>query len=144
MKLAKTTIKIVINKCYGGFSLSPEAMLRYSELNGNKCFFFKHDYDTDKYILISKEEAKSEFIWHAFDDAAPDIMTNEWYTQHQLYDRTIERHDPKLVQVVEELGEAANGTYAKLSIVEIPKDVPYEIEEYDGQEWIAEAHRKWS
>jgi hypothetical protein len=45
---------------------------------------------------------------------------------------------------VQELGEAANGQYAKLKVVTIPDDVEWTIEEYDGMEWIAEAHRTWS
>jgi len=30
-----------------------------------------------------------------------------------------------------------------LAIVEIPDDVEYTIEEYDGNEHVAEAHRTW-
>jgi hypothetical protein len=58
--------------------------------------------------------------------------------------REIERNDPVLVQVVEEMGDKANGRYAKLAVVEIPDDVDYTVEEYDGMEHIAEAHRTWS
>lgn len=56
----------------------------------------------------------------------------------------IERDDPDLVRVVEELGKEANGRYADLKVVEIPDDVKWDIEEYDGSEWIAEVHRTWS
>lgn len=56
----------------------------------------------------------------------------------------IDRDDPDLVRVVEELGEEADGTFAKLKVVEIPDDVKWDIEEYDGSEWIAEVHRTWS
>jgi hypothetical protein len=55
----------------------------------------------------------------------------------------LQRDDPALVQTVQELGEAANGQYAKLKVVTIPDDVEWTIEEYDGMEWIAEAHRTW-
>lgn len=50
----------------------------------------------------------------------------------------IERHDPLLVQVVEELGENADGKYAKLKIAEIPIEYQdcYEITEYDGFETV--------
>ena len=54
------------------------------------------------------------------------------------------RDDPILVEVVERLADAANTRYSKLKIVEIPDDVAWTIMEYDGAEWVAEAHRTWS
>lgn len=56
----------------------------------------------------------------------------------------LDRSDPHLVQTVLELGELANGRYANLKVVEIPSDVTWTICEYDGMEWVAEAHRTWS
>jgi hypothetical protein len=58
--------------------------------------------------------------------------------------RDIARNDPALIQVVEEMGEAANDLCAELKIVEIPEDVDWYIEDYDGNEHIAERHRTWS
>ena len=55
-----------------------------------------------------------------------------------------QRSDPKLVEVVEKLGPESWGQFAELSIVEIPKDIEWTIEEYDGIEWVAEKHRTWS
>jgi hypothetical protein len=49
-----------------------------------------------------------------------------------------------LVQIVEELGNEASGRCAKLKIVEIPDDINWAIEEYDGSETIAEEHQTWS
>lgn len=59
------------------------------------------------------------------------------------YDRDIARDDPYLVKVVKELGMGANGGHANLKIVELPGDVDWQIEEYDGREWVAEVHRTW-
>ena len=59
------------------------------------------------------------------------------------YDGHINRADPILVSIVEELQEDSWGGFAELSVVEIPDGVDWEIEEYDGKEWIAEVHRKW-
>jgi hypothetical protein len=56
----------------------------------------------------------------------------------------IARDDPHLVQTVQELGKAANTRYSKLKVVEVPDDVSWLIAEYDGREWVAEAHRTWS
>jgi hypothetical protein len=30
-----------------------------------------------------------------------------------------------------------------LTIVDIPDDIEWQIEEYDGMEWVAEVHRIW-
>ena len=54
------------------------------------------------------------------------------------------RNHPMVVRVVEELGSAANGRCAELTVVEIPDDVNWEISEYDGMERVAEKHRSWS
>jgi len=65
-------------------------------------------------------------------------------TDPKWYERDISRDDPYLVKLVRELGMGANGTYANLKIVEVPGDVEWQIEEYDGNEWVAEKHRTWS
>jgi hypothetical protein len=55
----------------------------------------------------------------------------------------IDRTDPDLIWVVENLGDKANTIVSKLKVIEIPDDVDYVIEEYDGNEWAAETHRTW-
>jgi hypothetical protein len=60
------------------------------------------------------------------------------------YHWEIARDDPHLVQTVLRLGGAANTRYSELKVVEIPDGVEWTICEYDGCEWIAEAHRTWS
>ena len=56
----------------------------------------------------------------------------------------IPRNDPLLVEIVEAEPERASGFCASLKVVEIPNDVEWTIEEYDGIEWVAEKHRTWS
>lgn len=54
------------------------------------------------------------------------------------------RDDPDLTAVVQELGlEEAAGSCCELAFVEIPDEVEWQIESYDGKEWVAEKHRKW-
>lgn len=66
---------------------------------------------------------------------------NTSLTGRDWYD--IDRSDPVLVLVVEELGSEASAAWADLKIVEIPDDVDWIIQDYDGKEWIAEKHRTW-
>jgi len=141
-------VKIVINRCHGGFGLSDAAIDRYIELKGLK--LFKH-YDESwkciSYFTVPYEEYEKV--------NKNDMTKTEWEGQSEGWgrykssndlcwsERDIKRNDPILVQVVKELGELANGTFAELKIVDIPIDVQWTIEEYDGDEWVAEQHRTW-
>ena len=111
--------RVVINKCFGGFRLSDAAVLRYGELAGLNLVSIDKGYFNQWYI---------------------DSVDDEKY--FSCYD--IPRDDPKLIQVVEELGESSWGSCAQLKIIEIPDNIKWEIEEYDGQEWVSEVHRTWS
>lgn len=70
-------------------------------------------------------------------------LFNERSGTVNTYESDIKRNDPILVEIVEQLGEAADGGHAELKVVEIPDDVQWQIGEYDGNEWVAEKHRKW-
>ena len=48
----------------------------------------------------------------------------------------IERTDPILVQVVEEMGKSASGSFADLHIADLPAGTKYRIDEYDGSESV--------
>lgn len=99
-------IKIAINRCWGGFSLSREALHRLRELG-----------------------CKS---------AIDEIDIGEKWP-----DSEIDRDNPLLVRVLEELGDKASGEFAALYIIEIPDGVDWEINDYDGMESIHEKHRSW-
>jgi hypothetical protein len=94
------TQKIVINKCFGGFGLSDQAIDLYK-------------------VLTGIPPATDLYYWE------------------------INRDDPVLVQIIEQLGNRAEGGYSELKIVEIPDNVEWHIHEYDGLEHVAENHRTW-
>lgn len=138
-------MKVVINACFGGFSLSDAGIRRYAEIKGIKLYPEDDRFSNlvgPTYYTKPKSERVPEIDWNAasLDDRR---AYNEASEGETLYDRDLERNDPALVEVVEELGDKANGRCAKLSIVEIPNDVEWEISEYDGYEHVAEKHRTW-
>ena len=108
-------MKIVINNCYGGFSISRKAA-EFMAARGNER------------ARLELEQSKKRFYGYGYVEG-----------MGGAYERT----DPDLVAAVEALREEAGGTCASLSVVEIPDDVDWYIEEYDGNEWIAETHRTW-
>lgn len=53
------------------------------------------------------------------------------------------RCDPILIRVIEEFPGNSSAWFSDIKIIEIPGDVDWGIEDYDGNEWIAENHRTW-
>jgi len=139
-------MKVVINKCFGGFSLSPAAVARLAELEGRECHAFKQDlskgFHNTTHIPVPLD--CNEMMVVCFDVPNPDDFSEkELWDKHHLTNRPSDRTCENLVKVVEELGDDANGQCAKLRIVEIPWGVNFEINEYDGMESIHEVHRSW-
>lgn len=120
-------MKVVINRCFGGFGLSESAFEMLLDLKG---------------IEWEKVTPKDRFSYGA-DYFKKGHAGND---DHYLWcrDLTEDRSDEHLVQVVEELGEKASGQFAELKIVKIPDDIEWYVEEYDGMEHVAEKHRTWS
>jgi hypothetical protein len=131
-------MKVVYNNCYGGFGLSHKAVMRYAELKGMKVYPFVtrdgwyKDHKQPEYVpYVVVPGARDPSIIHY--SLKPDWTgTNEDYW---LCYR-MERDDPILVQVVEELGEEADGHCAKLAIEDVPKGMKWKIDEYDGNESV--------
>jgi hypothetical protein len=137
-------MKIVINRCHGGFGLSVEAEERYLELKGIKVWPEKDTrFGFVTYWTVPPEEQVTRPVDFHYMPPEYRKVYNETYREQTFDMYSIERNDPVLVQLVEELGEKASGHYADLKIVEIPEDVNWEIEEYDGLETIREVSRTW-
>lgn len=143
--------RIVINSKHGGFGLSEAAVLRYLELRGIDVWVEPREgrylSTGPLYWLVPPGPHRAKYdpspeAWASM--TMPERQAHNRLLESQMfYGRDIARDDPVLVQVVEELGAAANGKYAELKVVDIPSDVEWTIEEYDGAEWIAEKHRTW-
>jgi hypothetical protein len=140
-------MKIVINRCFGGYGLSHQAVMRYLDLNGITVYPEQSEghWKFWTYWLVKPEgrfEVKENEEFYAMSMEERQAH-NQKYSDETFGDRDISRNDPVLIQVIEELGDAANGEHAELAIVEIPDDVEWEISEYDGREHVAEKHRVW-
>jgi len=75
-------MKVVVNRCYGSFGLSHEAVMRYSELAG-----------------LNLVGVQDSLFYHYYRDGK--IGDEDYYWS----EGDLERTDPLLIQVVEELGE---------------------------------------
>ena len=135
-------MKVVINRCYGGFGISDTAFERYLDLKGITWYKGESIIGSSEYYNVPVEEYEALYELCKAKPVGPDRFKEVNGLYISPYD--IERDDPILVQVVEELGEESWGEYAELKIVEVPDDVVWEIDDYDGMESISEVHRRWS
>ena len=149
-------MKVVINACFGGFGISDAAYEKLHEwgipirqytdqergpdglwlpqpLNEGEVIF-------DRDLTPPEHDSMSAVYWkYRKDKVSPRYWDNGWLEDN--------RSHPLLIRLIEEMGAGhrtgASGPYADLRIVEIPDGTDYEIDEYDGNEHIAERHRTW-
>lgn len=137
-------MKVVINKCFGGFGLSKEAyewLAKHGHKDAKKelADWKKRDGWVTSFLKTGKWPKDAESKDFLEIDA-------KYHKGARFFGHASEfkRDDPLLVKAVEALGDKANGEYAELKVVEVPDGVDYEIGEYDGREHIAEKHRTWA
>lgn len=133
-------MKVVINRCFGGFGLSTKAVKEYLKRKGLECFVYE-DGIKSKYKRIDTD-THSIFVTYSTKDLGKTTVWEE-LKESVFYPRYLNRSDDDLVWIVENLGEEANGQCANLKVVEIPDGIKYEISEYDGLEEVQERHRSW-
>lgn len=133
-------MKLVINSCYGGFYLSPKALKRLLELKGKNAYFYKqtrygYKNGIDEFTRIDNIDSLQGSLFFTCTTIDYGKTTNT-HPLSAFEDCPIKRNNKHLIQVVEELGEEANTTVSRLTIVEIENGRWYKIDEYDGYESI--------
>jgi hypothetical protein len=120
-------VKVAINRCFGGFSISNAAFEKLLERKG---------------VEYQKVPSKYKIRGDEYDYYQAGIQPSDdtYISDYEYYDN---RSDADLIAVIEEMGESANGWAAEIALVEIPEDVEWHIHEYDGLEHVAENHRTW-
>lgn len=104
-------MKVVINRCFGGFALSEAGRKELCLRKG--------------WILNPNGVATT------FDGEFVSLLA-------------LNRTDPDVVAVVEELGDEASATGSRLKVVDVPDDVEWFIHNYDGLESVHEKNRVWT
>ena len=136
--------KVILNKCYGGFDVSKEAYMLYAKKKGLTLYLYESEFINKKFIYKKINNDDSIFRHYFTKDMGDNIeINNEDYEKYCLYLRDEHREDPILIEVIEELGEKANGRFGNLKIVEIPDDLDYVIDEYDGIETLHQRVQEW-
>lgn len=140
--------KIILNKDYGGFDVSPLAYKRYAEKLGRELFYYSGDAVVENrgiyYTRMSFDEFNTKhgfFSFYSFMDLGKELVSDLAKDDNIEFLSLCERNreDPILIEVVEELGDKASGRFGDLKVVEIPDELAngnYVIDDYDGIETL--------
>lgn len=151
-------MKVAINTQYGGYRLSQKAFIALLRKKGyDELCFYKYEESYSPLIFKANKISEQEYLESEISNIkkliAPEDFGDEisiqgdnsmfcnlcLYQDYFLEDRT----DEDLIEVIEELGEEASTNVSTLKVVEIPDDVEFEINDYDGIESVHEKHRVW-
>lgn len=135
-------MKIVINDCYGGFSLSYEAMALYLAIKFKKAYFYAELHESGNnrsfkripFRNLKAVENNYHYIYCTTEDQGEELD----HSPTNIFNgRDVDRTDPDLISVIEFLGSnKASGKYAKLIIKEVDDGTMYRIDAYDGYEEV--------
>jgi hypothetical protein len=149
--------KVILNKCFGSFDVSPQAYQLYAMKKGYS-HLYKYKWAIDSWIspwdiysdnhLYELIDLFDNSIGHYFtkyfgDKIYKDEISKEDWDNYSLYLGNEHREDPILIEVVEELGDEASGRFGQLIVVQIPDDLDYVIDDYDGIETLHARTETW-
>lgn len=121
------TMKIAINKCFGGFTLSDKVHEKLIELGIPHYKTWDEIPKTDEPYVVDSDNPSDTF--------------GSYYSNFGDDDK---RTHPILIQAIEAVGiTEASGRFGEIRIIDIPDDIQFEITDYDGIESIHELHRSW-
>ena len=134
-------MKVAVNRCYGGFGLSNEAVELIAKKKGMNITKVPTAYKFDRVWCLGDLSSflKLEKTFHTSSEDRKKYLSRKISPYTFYKDRT----DKDLLEVIQELGSTVNDRTSNLEIVEIPDDIEWEISEYDGMESIEEKHRRW-
>jgi hypothetical protein len=125
-------MKIVINRCYGGYSLSRRA---YKELGR------KWDGDGSAYMSCRTNQKLVAAVEKLGDAASGVLAKLEVVEIPDGVDWELENYDG--IETVHEKHGVKIASKERKAVIEIPDDVDWILEDYDGAETGHEKHRVW-
>ena len=134
-------VEVVINKRIGGFGISSEAVeyIRKIGFSSEVRYYLKERCEENNRIVALTEAGGRSWRTAEKCDDPFDLSDDELSSIYEGF-----RSAPELIKTVKKLGKGVNKEFADLKVVEVPNDVKWHIENYDGDEKVVENRRSWS
>ena len=137
--------KVILNKSYGGFMPSHDAYKLYAEKTGQELYCYTMKFERAEGL----GKAKTTYVLHSEPSSIFDTYTTKYQGETtEKLDCVLDldakfREDPVLIEVIEQLGDKANSRMSNFKIVEIPDDLVYTVDNYDGIETLHQKVQEW-
>lgn len=133
-------MKVILNKCFGGFRPSVFAYNEHARRNAKALFWYTlnvHDYE---FTENPRDFDTPSTIYYGKKVGFYDMDYENVYNLDKGH-----REDPVLIDIVEKYGEKASSFVSDLVVVEIPDELAgrYTIDDYDGVETLHEKVKAW-
>lgn len=133
-------MKMVLNRQLGYFDLSLKAIQRFAELENLTLYYYKRTDSADIYEKIDIASERDLFR-HRILVVQKDLgsildLSGDSYSDIVFDVDSIDRCNPNLIKVVEELGKEVNCFWSWLEVVEIKPGTKFFIDTDDGMETI--------
>lgn len=142
-------MKVAYNNCFGGFGLSNLALTEFAKKKGITLTWYEQvgyrHQGNELYKKVEGVPSGNGMNTHPLTEDAGDEITelpNSTFYHPSFYEND-SRCDKDLIDVIEIMGDEADGACADLCIVEIPDGASFEITEYDGNESIEPPRMSW-
>ena len=136
-------MKVILNKCYGGFEVSDKGYKLYAEKKNLPICAYKEDYHSGHYKKINGAITDNFGVTYFTKDFGDCFIPAEEDWKYHLYLSNEDREDSTLIEVVEELGKEASGRNGNLIVIDVPDGMKYVIDDYDVIETLHEEVPVW-
>jgi hypothetical protein len=154
-------MKVIINKCYGGYGFDPFTIQKYADAKNVKLYWYERDYGNscvfprERFVKTTIEKINADESLHmGYYSMIKDMgeyLVFDWNKEDyddvlgkylfKFPEESESRTDSVLIEIIEKYGKLNTHGCHNPQVIEIPDGVEWTVNDYDGMETLVEKYR---